>query len=50
MIMASLLDGLNSIDELAFGIGLGIWIAFMCNGAIRKPLDRHITILMNGEY
>ena len=42
--------GLNSLDELAFGIGLGVWIGFFCNGVIRKPLDRHITTLMNGEY
>lgn len=50
MCLAGLIDGLNSIDEILFGIGLGIWIAFMCDGAIRKPLDRHITTLMNGEY
>ena len=42
--------GQNSLDQIALGIGLGIWIAFFCNGVIRKPLDRHITTLMNGEY
>ena len=50
MALASMIDGLSSIDQIAFGVGLGIWIAFFCNGVIRKPLDRHITVLMNGEY
>ena len=50
MMASDLFFGLNSVDQCAFGIGLGIWVAFFCNGVIRKPLDLHITRLMNGEY
>ena len=31
-------------------MNLGILLAFFCNGILKRPIDRHITDLMNGEY
>lgn len=27
-----------------------MWTGYFCNSFIRKPLDRHITKVLNGEY
>ena len=42
--------GAQSIDQIFFGVCLGLWLGYLCNSFIRKPLDRHVTKLLNGEY
>lgn len=35
---------------MMFGLMLGVLLAFFCDGVLAKPIERHITQLMNGEY
>ena len=42
--------GAQSIDQIFFGVCLGIWLGYFCHAFIRKPLDAHVTNLLNGEY
>lgn len=48
--MCGLLNGLCTVDQTLFGLNLGILLAFTCEYALRRPVDRHVTKLMNGEY
>lgn len=50
MSIANFVTGLQSIDQVFFGLGIGIWAGYLCDSFLRKPLDRHITQLLNGEY
>ena len=50
IVLANFVSGNSSVDQLFFGTTLGIWTGFFCSAIIRKPLDRHITRLLNGEY
>lgn len=42
--------GAQSIDQIFFGVCLGLWLGYFCNAFIRKPLDMHVTRLLDGEY
>ena len=33
-----------------FGLGVGVLVTFFFNSVLLKPIDKHVTILMNGEY
>ena len=48
--LADFMTGVQSIDQIFFGTTIGIWLGFFCNAFVRKPLDAHITRLLNGEY
>ena len=50
VVAANFIFGLSSIDQIFFGTVLGLWLGYLCNSFLRKPLDRHITKLLNGEY
>ena len=50
IVLANFVSGNSSVDQLFFGTTLGIWTGFFCSAIIRKPLDRHTTKLLNGEY
>ena len=48
--LAQILAGIATVDQTCFGLGLGVLVAFFCNSVLLKPIDKHITMLMNGEY
>ena len=48
--IANFVTGLQSIDQIFFGLGIGVWTGYFCDSFMRKPLDRHVTKLLNGEY
>lgn len=50
MLITGIINGVSSIDQILFGLNIGILLAFFCNGVIQRPLDRHVTHLMNGEF
>ena len=50
VVMANFALGLSSLDQMFFGTVLGAWLGYLCNDFFRKPLYRHITKLLNGEY
>ena len=50
VVAANFVLGLSSIDQIFFGTVLGLWLGYLCNSFLRKPLDQHITKLLNGEY
>ena len=39
-----------SIDQIFFGTTLGLWLGFTLGAFLRRPLMRHTTKLLNGEY
>ena len=50
VIISGMLNGVSSIDQTVFGLMVGVIVAFFCNSVIAKPVEQHITKLMNGEY
>ena len=50
MMITGVVSGVSSIDQILLGLNVGILLAFFCNGVLKRPLDHHITQLMNGEY
>jgi len=45
-----MLNGISTIDQTVFGLIVGVIIAFFCNTIVAKPVEKHVTKLMNGEY
>lgn len=43
-------NGNNTIDEIFFGLELGLAIALFSHFYIRKRLDKHLTELMDGLF
>lgn len=43
-------NGDNTIDEIIFGLELGVLIALFCHFFVKVWLDKHITDLMEGLY
>ena len=31
-------------------MGIGLWLGYLLNAFLRKPLYRHVTKMLNGEY
>ena len=43
-------NGNNTIDEILFGIELGVVIAFFSHYFIRPLMDKHLSKLMDGMF
>lgn len=48
--VAQILSGIATVDQTCFGLGVGLLVAFFCNSVLLKPIDKHVTMLMNGEF
>jgi hypothetical protein len=48
--IAQIFSGISTVDQTCFGLGVGVIVAFFCNSVLLKPIDKHVTMLMNGEY
>ena len=44
------LSGVSSVDQVLFGLNIGILLALFCNFVLKKPIERHVTKLMDGEF
>jgi hypothetical protein len=43
-------NGNNTIDEIIFGVEIGVLIALFSHFIVRTWLDRHLTSVMEGMY
>lgn len=43
-------NGTNTIDQVLFGVELGLFIAFFCHYLVKDTLRRHITNVLDGMY
>ncbi len=50
MIFTGPLSGVSSFDQVLFGLNIGILLALFCNYVLKKPIERHVTKLMDGEF
>lgn len=43
-------NGSNTIDQVLFGIELGLFVAWVSHYYLRTMLEKHVTKLMDGLY
>ena len=43
-------NGTNTIDQVLFGVEIGLFIACVSHFFVRKPLDKHVTKILDGLY
>ena len=43
-------NGLNTIDQIFFGLELGVFVAVVSHNFVRERLEKHVTKLMEGLY
>ena len=44
-----LILGVHSLDQICFGLLLGVWIAMSMQYCVRPYLDQHITVLVKAQ-
>lgn len=50
LLFGGLVNSVSTVDQILFGLNIGILLAFFSNAILKKPMDRHITRVMNGEF
>ena len=50
VLLQGFINGTSSVDQTTFGLMIGVLLAMFCNGVMYKPIQKHVTQLMNGEY
>ena len=50
VVTAEVLLGLASLDQVLFGLFLGVWVGLCFHFFLRIPITRHIKSLLDGEY
>jgi len=43
LMLGGLVNSVSTVDQILFGLNLGILLAFFCHSILRKPIDVHVT-------